>query len=268
LVSVTVVSGFKLIQSIKLDSLHNDPIALVVASDTTFYIAYRGNNSNGFVGVFDKTGHNTLIIGNGLFTQLYDVVLDSKGNVYTADPDQNIIRKFSNHGDTISQWQVQRPVRILSDTKDNLFVLYSDNPYLISKFDTSGNRLAIDTAVSVTGGIAVSSDGRIFMNELYTSSILIITNDLSARSYAPFLLGSSYSALLNIDSKGNFYVIDGNNDYGKISVFNSAGEKIAQWCPGITFNKIVFLGKDIYVLGDNAAANAGMDNIRVFSSPF
>jgi hypothetical protein len=268
-VSITVTSAFAFVKDIRLDSLRNDPIAFVIGPDTTFYVAYRGNSYNsGFVGVFDNSGHNTKIIGAGKFTQLFDVALDLKGNIYTADPDRNRMLKFNNQGDSIAQWQIQGADRILTDALDNLFVLHNYNPYLITKFDSLGNTLATDTAISYISGVAIGPDNKIYVMGTYETYVSFYDNNLSAKNYLPFVLGAAYSALLNIDSHGNFYIIDGNMDYGKISVFDSVGKKIAQWRPGVPFSRIYLAGNKIYVLGNNSAVNMNMEIIRVFSSPF
>jgi DNA-binding beta-propeller fold protein YncE len=220
--------------------------------------------------VFDKTGHNISSIGRGLFTQLYDVALDSKGNVYTADPDQNKIRKFNNQGDSISQWSAQRPTRILINAQDNLFVVCSSNPYLMTEFDTVGTTIFTDTAVSFMndiGNMVLGTDGRVFIMEEYTNRILIYNNNLAAKSTASINLGSGYPLLRAVDSLGNFYVFWDDGKYA-ITVYNSVGSKIAKWQPGLPFDRICFFGGKIYVLGNNAAVNMNMKIIKVFSNPF
>ena len=257
-VNVKVVGAFRLLQSLKIDSLRDDPISFAIGADTTFYVAFRGRD-NGFVGVFDKSGQNTLSIGTGSFSQLFDLCLDSKENIYTADPDRNRIMKFNKMGDSLIQWQVQRPIRILVDSEDNLFVLHGRNPYQITKFDTAGVVLASDTAVNSIndiGDMVIGINEQVILKDGITNSLLTFNSTLTDKNYSTF---SPTGYLRAIDWEGNYYI----KENEKIVVFSSVGEKIAEWQPNIPFDRISIFGNIVFVLGNN-----GYEAIVSYSVPF
>ncbi|MBN1760819.1 MAG: hypothetical protein JW863_20995 [Chitinispirillaceae bacterium] len=257
-VSVQVVGAFRLLQTLKIDSLRDDPISFAIGADTSFYVAFRGNN-NGFVGVFAKSGRNTLSIGVGSFSQLFDLCLDSKENIYTADPDRNRIIKFNKTGDSLTQWQVQRPIRILVDQEDNLFILHGRNPYQITKFDTAGVVLASDTAVTSIndiGDMVIGINEQVILMDGSTNNLLTFNSTLTDKNYSVFSLTGYLRA---IDWEGNYYI----KQNEKVFVFSSVGEKIAEWQPAIPFERISIFGNIIFVLGNN-----GHEAIESYSVPF
>ena len=137
-VSLIKVSAYPLIATINLDSSGPGAIALAIAPDTTLYVAYRGNN-DGFVGMYDKTGHLLRKVGAGMFSQVFDVAIDSRKNIYVCDPDKGLIVNFSAAGDSLLAWTTNMPTSLTIDASDNVYAVTSNGQEIIT-FDTAGNR--------------------------------------------------------------------------------------------------------------------------------
>lgn len=136
--------------------------------------------------------------GDGEFNGPRDIDVDSLGNIYVVDLNNNRVQKFGPTGAYITQWgafgtgnsQFDVPSGITIDSADNIYVADSGNNR-IQKFTTSGVYVS-------QWGTTGTGDG-----EFKSPS------DIAA------------------DSAGNLYVVDTNND--RIQKFNSAGTYSAQW---------------------------------------
>ncbi len=260
-VGVMIVSAYKLLQTINLDSLNNEQISFAMAKDTTFYIAFNMGGGSSFIGVFDKTGHNTAIIGRGKFIQLYDVAVDSRKYIYAAVAEGNKIFKFNSNGDSIGEWSVSEPLRILIDNQDDLFILNGSFPFNnhITKFDTMGNILATDSIPFINEGaeIVLGPGGDIFVQDGTTNQLIIYDNNLVLKGNSTFTLNNNLRA---IDSSGNIY-LENESSY-TITAYNSIGVQIAAWNPEVVFYQMHNYGPNLYILGWNAN-----HVIKIFSIP-
>jgi hypothetical protein len=270
-VSVKVVGAFELIRTIKLDSLSNDPFSFVVAPDSSIYVAFRGSTyNNGFIGVFDKTGHNILTIGNGKLGRLYDVAIDSKKNIYAADANNKRIMKFNSNGDSVLSWinssvdtlylgwGAQEPYRIQIDKNDKIFILYNQFRQIFS-FDTNGielDSISANFSNYDEGNMVVGSDGTVYAKEMSTNRIFVIDNNLQSKNTTEFTVKGDLRA---VDQEKRFYCKDGEI----INVYSNTGILLSHWTPLIPCDRLYIFGNMIYVLGNN-----NYKEVRVFLIPF
>jgi hypothetical protein len=269
--SVKVVGAFELMRVIKLDSLSDDPFSFVVAPDSSIYVAFKGStNSSGFIGVFDKTGHTILTIGNGKLRQLYDVAIDSKKNIYAADANNKRIMKFNSNGDSILSWTngsvdtlifgwgAQDPYRIQIDKNDKIFILYRGFKQIFS-FDTNGiemDSISANFSNYDEGNMVVGSDGTVYTKEMSTNRIFVIDNNLQTKNTTGFTANGDLRA---VDQQKRFYFKDGE----LIKVYSNTGVLLSHWTPSIPYDRLFIFGNMIYVLGNNNSKE-----VRVFLIPF
>ena len=92
-------------------------------------------------GVLKAPAMDNFIIHDG-------VAVDSSGNVYVADTNNNRIQKFDSSGTFITKWgssgtgdgQFEYPTGIAVDSSGNVYVADTDN-HRIQKFDSNGTFL-------------------------------------------------------------------------------------------------------------------------------
>ena len=105
------------------DSEHfNMPTDVAVAPDGSFYVSDGYGNSR--VIKFSKEGNYLFEWGKlgdkeGEFRIPHGIDLDSEGNVYVADRENNRIQKFDSKGNFITLWQNQVTDQLYSVTIDN-----------------------------------------------------------------------------------------------------------------------------------------------------
>lgn len=113
------------------DSLHfNYPTDVAVATDGSFYVSDGYRNSR--VIKFSKEGKYLFEWGKkgngeGEFNTPHGIDLDSHGNVYVADRENNRIQKFDSKGNFLKQWKNDVAIQLYSlsvDPKnDNVFAV-------------------------------------------------------------------------------------------------------------------------------------------------
>jgi PKD repeat protein len=185
--------------------------------------------------------------GDGQFYWPAGVAVDSSGNIYVADTNNNRIEKFDSNGLYISQFgsygsgdgQFNRPKDIAIDSSGNIYVADNGNRR-IQKFDSSGNYLTqwgswvIGDGKDFTPiGVAVDSSDNVYVSDNYYNNNRIVK--FNSNGYCLTQWGSSGSGngqfsdpeSVAIDSSDNVYVADTNNH--RIQKFDSNGNYLAQW---------------------------------------
>ena len=113
------------------DSLHfNYPTDVAVAADGSFYVSDGYRNSRvikfskegKFIFEWGKKGS-----GEGEFNTPHAIDLDSHGNVYVADRENNRIQKFDSKGNFLTQWKngvaIQLYALTVDPTNDHVFAV-------------------------------------------------------------------------------------------------------------------------------------------------
>ena len=185
------------------------------------------------------------------------VTLDSRGNLYLAEFDEDLIYKYSTSGSPVAQWgghgsgpgQLEAPDKLAFDTQGNLYVTEvgtqsaADNSR-IQKFTPTGKPLAQwGSFGSLPGqfvtpvGIAIDQQGAIYVADVGNHRVQKLSADgkpLEQWHTVGSGVGESteigYDLVL--DASGNVYVSDAHpfssgNDH--IQKFSPSGELLATW---------------------------------------
>ena len=172
-------------------------------------------------------------VGTGEFGHPYAVDVDSSGNVYVADTDNNRIQKFDSIGTYITQWSssLNSPRGIATDSSGNVYVADTNNNR-IQKFSSSGTYLTEWVySFNIPQGIATDSSGNVYVadrnnhviKKFNSNGEYLATFGASGSGNGQFL----YPEDVAVDSSGNIYVAEyGNN---RIQKLDSSGNYLAQW---------------------------------------
>lgn len=176
------------------------------------------------------------------------ITIDTNGNLFVSDTFNNRIRKitpagvvttyagstagFADGNSDVAHFN--RPRGIAIDTNGNLYISDSQN-YKIRKItsagvvstfagSTNGNTDGIGTAAQFSNplGVAVDANGNVYVADMSTQKIRIITPDGTVSTYAgsysgyadgPLLLARFFNPTgVAVDLNGNVYVADESND--------------------------------------------------------
>lgn len=183
--------------------------------------------------------------GNGQFSLPMGVAIDSAGNVYVADSQNNRIQKFDAIGNFLATWgtagtgngQFVEPSAIATDSARNVYVADTGNQR-IQKFTSTGAYLG-QWGSRGTGngqfedpfGVAADNSGNVYVTDAGNNRVQKFT---SAGTYLSQWGGfGSGNGQLNdptgiaTNRSGNVYVADTLNS--RIQKFSSSGSYLSQW---------------------------------------
>ena len=217
--------------------------SLLLATSTPY-------NFTTFAGVAGVSGSDDSQKIQPTFNQPGGVAIDSLGNLYVADSDNNTIRKITQAGvvttiagkagtkgssdGTGDQASFNKPQEVAVDSKGNLYVADSDNntirkitqagvvTTIAGKAGTKGSSdgTGDQARFSYPGGVAVDSKGNVYVADYLNHTIRKITSSGVVTTLAGQVnvLGSSdgtgnqasffYPWGVAVDSKGNVYVTE------------------------------------------------------------
>ena len=174
--------------------------------------------------------------------------MDSAGNVFVSDTDNNRMEEFTNQGIFVRAWgtfgsgngQFNFPVGVAVDASGNVFVADAGNNR-IEKFTNHGHFIATwRHAFNSPFGVAVDPSGNVFVADTFSSRIQKFTNDgtflttWGTPGAGKGQMQNPYS--LGVDASGNVYVADTgdewaetDNDNSRIEKFTNNGSFITSW---------------------------------------
>ncbi len=221
--------------------------------------------------------------GNGQFNSAGGVAVDSSGNVYVADTNNNRIQKFTSSGAYMTQWgssgsgdgQFSNPNGVAVDSSGNVYVAdtynnriqkFTSTGTLITKWGSSGFG---DGQLSNPSGVVVDSLGNIYVADRnnnriqkFTSTGTLITKwGSSGSGNGQF----NYPSGVAVDSSGNVYVADTNNS--RIQKFTSTGAFMTTWGSiGSDNGKFYYPGGVVVDSSENVyVADTNSNRIQKFS---
>jgi len=182
---------------------------------------------------------------DGQFYYPNGVTVDSYGNVYVADTNNNRIQKFSSTGSFLTMWgsegsnegQFDWPESITVDSHGNVYVADTYNNR-IQKFTPNGTFLAKwgtdvpgDGHLTEPYGVAVDSSGNVYVADTHNHQIQKFSSSgtflTKWGSFGTENGQFNNPAGIAVDSSGNVYVDDwGNNRTQK---FNLTGSFLTKW---------------------------------------
>lgn len=230
----------------------NNPTGVALDSSGNLYIADAGNNVIRQVAtsgtITTVAGNNTLGAGNtgdgGAATnaQLNNpvaVAVDSAGNLFIADANNNTIREVSNKNITTVVFGMHHPDAVAVDASGNIFVTdtvasrvveYSAGNYnfiagnLTQGFSGDGGP-AGNAALFDPMGVALDTSGNVFIADTLNSVIRVVNpkgiiNTIAGNGLPGFLGDGGpatqaalyFPRALTVDSAGNIYVGDSFNN--------------------------------------------------------
>jgi uncharacterized repeat protein (TIGR01451 family) len=182
----------------------------------------------------------------GQFNTPQGIAVDSLGNVYVADMDNNRIQKFNRSGIFLTSFgsfgngdgQFNHPSGIAVDSSGNVYVAdldndriqkFSSNSIFLTKWGSEGSG---DGQFNDPYGVAIDSSGNVYVADKGNNRIQKF--DSSGGYLAEWgYWGSDGDGQFNhpsgiaVDSSGNVYVADLDND--RIQKFSSDGIFLAKW---------------------------------------
>lgn len=162
--------------------------------------------------------------GPGQFNGAQGIALDTEGNIFVADTNNDRIQKFDQNGvllQVISE--VSQPYQIKIDADNKLNILINNR---FERLHPDGNHdITITFAYSSSGGMAIDKEGNIYL----TNDFQLKKHNADGRLIATYLnqgpeegkIAAAYFTRLNFDSKGNLYLLEnpGNASGNRIQVF-------------------------------------------------
>lgn len=211
----------------------NGPTGIAVVAQDAVYVVDAKNSR---VVKFDASGKPVLTFGSrgsgdGQFSFISEntgyLALDTRGNLYVADPDNARVDKFDSAGKFLQAWQISNesdtlaPAYLTIDAQDHVYLVAVDvagKPFLY-QYTTDGKRAAEfgkSANVTLQGPLAIASDaqGRVYVPDIIG---IVYTFDAQGKLLDRFSLPpvkNLFTTPTGIvrDAHGNFYVSDGPNN--------------------------------------------------------
>ena len=176
----------------------NQPGGLALDGSGNLYVADVYNNR---VEIFDSSNNFVTQIGssapatgagNGAFQYPYGVAVDSSGNLFVMDTDNNRVQKFNASHGYVGQWgsagsgagQFAQSDGIAVDPSGNVYVADTYNNR-IQEFDNSGNFITMWGSAGVGGNEHFEQPMALVVNSSGTTILVSDTNFSYIQTYGP-----------------------------------------------------------------------------------
>jgi DNA-binding beta-propeller fold protein YncE len=231
------------------EEVMQDPIHLAIDPQGNIYVGSA--TPTGLIRVFDPNG-NFLTSwgkkgsGDGEFSFLLGIGIDSQGNVYAVDFNNVLVNKFDSTGKFLMQWATEQPIGpagLAVDAQGNIYVVnHRTHDHQIQKFDSNGKLLAEwgsngsgDGQIGAGGqsgpeDLAVDQQGNVYVADRVNNRIVKFdTNgNFLATIGTPGSQGQgqmSGPSDVSVDQQGNIYVLEANF----LQKFDANGDFLAEW---------------------------------------
>jgi sugar lactone lactonase YvrE len=180
-------------------------------------------------------------LGNydGLLNVPASLAVDSSGNLYVTDTNNNRIEKFSSDGKFLSKWgtagsgpgEFDLPTGITLDTAGNIYVTDQSNNR-IQEFNSAGSYIREFNLLGLfPRGIALDSAGNLYFTDPAKDLLVKFANDgheiASWGGYGTVTGKFDTPSSIALDRNANVYVVDTGN--ARIQKFTSDGQFLASW---------------------------------------
>jgi fibronectin type 3 domain-containing protein len=223
-VGIKMVSAFELLKTISLGGV--DPFRFAISKDSLLFVTFRYDT---IIKVYNQNGDSIRAFGQGQFRQPYGIALDSKGNVFIADPDRGIIIKFTENGIKQTEWRIDSPTDIAVNQNDEIYVLCANRQKIV-KLDSLGNKQDSIALSSQTYRLVLDVHGNINIVDQTSFNVKIYNSNLILQNTLPNI---PFTMLEDIDNNGNLYFqksgIVGQSSVDYIYVLSRAGAPVAKW---------------------------------------
>jgi len=188
------------------------------------------NSSRVFVLSFGSLGSE-----NSQFNTPQRLAIDSNENIYVSDMNNHVVKVFNSSGTYIRRvgtgtsgsatGQFNSPRGVAIDSATNLYV--TDNNTRIQKFDSSGTFIASYTIVENAWGIAIDTNGNMYVTGVATvykyssSGSLLITMTNSN----PWNVGINVRGI-SVDPLTNNFAIVNQSSVPFLKIYNSSGTRL------------------------------------------
>lgn len=188
----------------------------------------------------------------------FAVAVDSSGNVFVADYDNSLVRKYNSSGTQTASWSTTgKPTGIGVDSSGNVYVADSTNK-LVRKFNSAGTQTASWSTTGTPMGLALDSTANVYVTDYTNSLVRKFTSAGAAGSPASWST-TGQARGITVDSSGNVFVVDDTSHL--VRKYNSSGtQTLTYGTVGTTYAVAVDSSGNLYT--------ADFDNglIRKFDS--
>ena len=178
-----------------------EPLAVAVGRDGSLYVVDDTDSNEDRVVRYDPDGSfftDWAIPGDDFFGNHFGIAVDAENNVYVTDARNNLVQKFTNGGDLLTDWgdeaqgpqALDGPIGIAVDGDGAILVVDGTHDRVV-RFDAFGNLISA------------------FGSETFDPSGFVVPTGIA------------------VDAQGNIFVADSSHD--RISKFDAAGNVFLTW---------------------------------------
>jgi sugar lactone lactonase YvrE/Zn-dependent protease len=147
------------------------------------------------------------LLGSG-FNWPCGVAVDSQGNVYVADTNNNAVKRINADGTTTTiGGGFFLPIGVAVDSQGNIYVGDFGNN-AVKRIDVNGTITTLGRGFNSPEGVAVDSQGNIYVADYGNNAVKRINADGTTTTLGS---GFSFPSAVAVDSQGTIYVADQNN---------------------------------------------------------